>query len=155
MYPQNIKIGSEGMITAKQERFVQNLVKGMNQREAHKDAYPNDMTDKQHDEEACKLLKIPKVYQRYNELKEQLTDEAIMSAKDRMKWLTDVVNNNQREEVYIKTKDGEDVKIGDKVADLNVKLKAIDLLNKMDGQYTEKVKIEAEKPFEVNIKVIK
>lgn len=120
---------SEVKLTPKQEKFIQNVVSGMSQRQAYKDAYNNNMTDKQVDEEACKLFNSPKINQRYQELINKLEDEAIMSAKERMKWLSDVVANKQFEE------DND----GFKPADLNTKMKAIDILNKMDGQYTTKI----------------
>lgn len=126
---------------ARHENYVQNLIKGMSQRQAYRDVYKNNMTDKQVDEEACKLFNSPKVHQRYKELMQQLEDTSIMSAKERMKWLTDVIKNIQRDDVYVKNNDGEDVLIGSKNADINTKLKAIDTLNKMDNAYQQNVKI--------------
>ena len=120
------------------------------------------MKDETIDNEASKIFNNPEATMRYNELKkmllERLTDETIMSAKERMKWLSDVVNGVIKEKVAIFKSDteGNDEMIEQEFpSKLAVKLKAIDTLNKMDGQYTEKVKIETEKPFEVNIKVVK
>ena len=124
---------------ARHERFIQNIVKGMTQRQAYRDVYENNMTDKQVDEEACKLFNTPKVHQRYEELLEELEDKSIMSAKDRMKWLTEVIKDIQREETNIKMPDGQEILIGMKNADLNTKIKAIDTLNKMSGEYTTKL----------------
>lgn len=127
------------MLTSKQEKYVQNLVKGMSQREAYKNAYKNNMTDKQIDEEACKLLnQNPKVNQRYKELIEKADNEAIMTAIERKKWLTNVINNKEQEDIYFKGEDGIETKIGSKNADLNTKMKAMDLLNKMSGEYITK-----------------
>lgn len=142
------------MLTAKQERFVQNIVKGMSQREAYRDAYKNKMTDKQVDEEACKLLNSnPKVHQRYKELMSKLEDEAIMSAKERMKWLTEVIKDIQREEANIKMPDGEEILIGMKNADLNTKIKVIDTLNKMSGEYITKVEAEVDNHIDIKIEI--
>lgn len=60
-------------VTEKQEKFLQNIVyKGMSQREAYKDAYPNTRAkDKSIDECASRLMKNIKVISRYNELKAQ------------------------------------------------------------------------------------
>ena len=124
---------------ARHERFIQNVVKGMTQRQAYRDVYENNMTDKQVDEEACKLFNTPKVHQRDEELLEELEDKSIMSAKDRMKWLTEVIKDIQREEANIKMPDGQEILIGMKNADLNTKIKAIDTLNKMSGEYTTKL----------------
>ena len=151
------------MLTTKQEKFVNNLLLGMTQREAYKNSYnAKNMKDETIDNEASKIFNNPEATMRYNELKkmllERLTDETIMSAKERMKWLSDVVNGVIKEKVAIFKSDteGNDEMIEQEFpSKLAVKLKAIDTLNKMDGQYTEKVKIETEKPFEVNIKVVK
>ncbi len=56
-------------LTPKQERFAQGLFAGLSQREAYKRSYnAGGMTDKQCDEEACKLAASPKISQRLAEL---------------------------------------------------------------------------------------
>jgi len=127
-------------LTPKQERFIQNIVSGMSQREAYKNSYnAENMGDKTIDEAASRLFNDSKINARYKELMEKLEDEAIMTAKQRMKWLSDVVNNIQKEDIYLTADKGaegmEDVKIGSKNDDLNPKMKAIDILNKMSGEY--------------------
>ena len=127
-------------LTPKQEKFIQNIVSGMSQREAYKDAYnAENMKVETIDAEACKLFNNHKISTRYRELLEELKDKAIMTAQERMKWLTEVINDIQREECRIKTPDQEEIVFGMKNADLNTKMKAIDILNKMDGQYVTKV----------------
>ena len=126
---------------ARHENYVQNLIKGMTQRQAYRVVYKNNMTDKQVDEEACKLFNSPKVHQRYEELMQQLEEESIMSAKERMKWLTDVIKNIQRDDVYVKDNEGNETLIGSKNADINTKIKAIDTLNKMDNTYQQNIKV--------------
>lgn len=145
------------MLTAKQEKFVQNLIKGMSQREAYRDAYPNDKSaDDTIDKNACNLLNYnSKVLSRYNELLQKAEDNAIMSAIERKKWLTKVINGEiEEEDKYFS--DGEAV-VYNKPADINTKIKALDTLNKMDGEYIEKLKVgtEENKPFEVNINVVR
>ncbi len=135
-------------LNIKQEKFIQNIVKGMSQREAYKDAYNAKYKCEVIDVRACELFNSSKVQVRYKEIMEQLEDKAIMSAKERMKWLTDVINNVQQEDIYI-TSDEVSVKVGSRNADLNTKLKALDTLNKMSGEYTTKV----ESNFDFNIKV--
>jgi phage terminase small subunit len=144
------------MLTAKQEKFVQNIIKGMSQREAYRNAYHNNMTDKQVDEEACKLLNSnPKVNQRYKELIEKAQDKAIMSAVERKKWLTKVINGEIQEES--KYYDNHEVVVYEKEADIGTKIKALDTLNKMDGEYIEKLKVgsDEDSPFEVKVTIIK
>ena len=59
------------MLTAKQEKFVRELVKGKSQKDAYRAAYPNSKKWKDNSvfREASVLLKKPKVSQRYEELK--------------------------------------------------------------------------------------
>ena len=127
------------MLTAKQEKFVQNLIKGMSQREAYRNAFNNkSASDKSIDEMASKLFNTNKILSRYKELQEEAKNEAIMSAIDRKKWLTNVIKGEEQEDIYITT-DDVSVKIGSKNADLNTKMKAMDILNKMEGEYTTKI----------------
>ena len=127
------------MLNIKQEKFIQNIVKGMSQREAYKDAYKVNYDENAIDNKASKLFNKDEVQARYKELLKELEDDSIMSAKERMKWLTEVIKDIQREEANIKMPDGEEILIGMKNADLNTKIKAIDTLNKMSGEYVTKV----------------
>lgn len=59
-------------LTAKQEKFVLNVVSGMSQRAAYRDAYPNSkMKDSVVDVKASELLKSGKVKVRYDELMQE------------------------------------------------------------------------------------
>lgn len=140
------------MLTIKQEKFIQNIVNGMSQREAYKDAYNAKYKDEVIDVRACELFKSSKVQVRYNELIKQLEDESIMSAKARMKWLTKIINGEILEDIPIMTDIKEDkvntIKCPTK---LDTKLKALDTLNKMDGQYTTKLEGSMDLTIEVGI----
>lgn len=115
------------MLTTKQEKFVQNLVKGMTQRVAYKKAYNvKKMKNEAIDSKASTLFKQVKVKQRYEELIKKAEDKAIMNAKERMLWLSDVISG--------KIKDNDK-----KCADISTKIKALDTLNKMSGEYVTKV----------------
>ena len=146
------------MLTQKQEKFVQNLIIGMSQREAYKNSYnASNMADDTIDNKACNLFKQDKIRTRYEELigilNEKNTEKAIMSAQERMEFLTDIIKEKEQEDLIMNG-----LPVGKKVADLNTKLKALDILNKMSGEYIEKLKIGNEnndKPFEVNINVVK
>ena len=65
------------MLTNKENIYLQELVKGKSQREAYREAYPNSKKwkDTSVDTEASKLLKKPKVLQRYLELREEREQE--------------------------------------------------------------------------------
>lgn len=122
------------MLTAKQEKFVQNIIVGMTQADAYRNSYNAEkMTDKQIWEEASKLMAKPKVSQRVQELRNEMANESIMTAKERLEFLTKVIIGEEK-----------DIKITlsgaiDAEADLNIKLKAIDIMNKMQGEYVQKV----------------
>lgn len=128
------------MLTPKQEKYVQNLVKGMSQREAYKNSYnANNMKDTTIDKKASELFQKGKIRGRYDELVKRLEDTAIMDAQERMKWLTKVVKGDEKEK-YTYWNDGEQYD-GEREADLTTKIKAIDTLNKMDNSYQQNVKI--------------
>ena len=106
----------------------------MSQREAYKNSYnAENMKDEVIDVKACELFNDGKVKVRYQELMNKLEDKAIMTAKERMIWLTEVIKDIQKEKVLV-----EDIEIS-KTADLNTKMKAMDILNKMSGEYTTKI----------------
>ena len=116
-------------LTPKQEKYVQGVLKGLSQRQAYIEAYPNAKKWKEDhiDSQASKTLKIPKIFQRYQELQKQTEDEAIMSSKERKKWLTSIIFS------------GEIDVNGQKVpVNASDRLKALDILNKMDSEYVEK-----------------
>ena len=121
------------MLNVKQEKFIQNIANGMSQREAYKDAYNAKYKNDAIDNKASKLFNKAEIKARYSELMAEIKDEAIMTAIDRRKWLTNVING--------KIKD----------ADLNTKMKAMDILNKMDGEYVTNHKISGDKDNPLNI----
>lgn len=128
-------------LTTKQEKFVQNLVAGMTQREAYKNSYnAGKMSDKTIDNKAYTLFKKDEIRARYEELMQELEDAAIMTAKERLKYLSDLVKDIEAETVT-KIINGEAVEI--KIyADFDQKIRAIDTMNKMTGEYTNKVEAE-------------
>ena len=151
------------MLTMKQERYVQNLVKGMSQREAYKDAYKCKYKDYAIDNRASELFKKGEIQVRYKELIDKANKKAeehtIMSAIERKEWLTKVLTGEIKEKVVINinAETGE-TKIVDAPPKLKTKMDAMDILNKMDGEYIDRLKLandDSEKPFKVNIKVVK
>jgi len=126
------------MLTAKQEKFVRNLIQGMSQREAYKNSYDADnMTDKSIDEEACRLFNDCKISSRYKELQDRLDKVTIMTAQERLEYLTEVIKGIQGETVC-EVVDGE-LKEYTAPTSIKNKLSAIDLMNKMQGEYVTKV----------------
>ena len=133
------------MLNAKQEKFIQNIVKGMSQRQAYKDAYKVTYADKDIDNNASKLFNKTEVQARYKELMQQLEDKTIMSAKERMQFLTKIINGEEKEAFYIGEVQGK------KEADLNTKIKALDTLNKMSGEYITKIEAEVDSVIRVEL----
>lgn len=124
-------------LTPKQEKFVQNIVSGMSQREAYKNSYnASKMANDTIDNKACNLFKQDKIRARYNELIKRLEDKTIMTAKERMIWLTKVINCD------VKVKQEYDNEIKEYEPYMSDRLKALDMLNKMDGQYVTKVEAD-------------
>lgn len=140
------------MLNIKQEKFIQNIVNGMTQRQAYKDAYKVKYRDDVIDRRASELFNKSEVQGRYQTLLQKLEDDSIMNAKDRMKWLTKVINGDIKHTSY----DGNGNSYENE-AYISDKMKAIDILNKMDGEYVNKLELSnnQEKPFEVKITVVK
>lgn len=129
----------------KQERFVQGLIKGLSQREAYKQAYSAKYKDSAIDSKASALFKTDKVQKRYNELLGKIENNAILSAEERMIFLSNVVRGTEKEKISVlKTSlDGKEEMIEQEFpSKLDTKLKALDTLNKMSGEYTTKVEGE-------------
>lgn len=105
---------------ARHEKFVQCLITGKSQRISYREAFPASKRwkDKTVDNRASELFK--EVLGRYKELQEEAQDEAIMTRKERMVRLSEIAKE-----------DGE----------TTVQIKAIDTLNKMDGEYINKVEL--------------
>ena len=122
------------MLTAKQEKFVQGIIEGKSQAEAYRSAYnTKKMADKTIWESASRLMADSKVTARVNELRSQMMAASIMSAKGRLEWLTNLINNAEE--------------------GTNEKLKAIDIMNKMQGEYVQKVEADVKSEVTINIEL--
>ena len=108
------------MLTAKQEKFAQAIaLENMNKSDAYRSAYDTSkMSDKTINEKASILASQDKVTARISELRSEAITPKVMSAQKRREKLTDIAENSE---------------------DPNVAMKAIDLLNKMTGEYVQKV----------------
>lgn len=65
------------MLTDKQEIYIQNLVKGLSQRQAYREAYPKSKNwkDKTVDNRASKLFNTYEVFTRYQELQKEKAED--------------------------------------------------------------------------------
>ena len=140
------------MLTAKQEKFVRNLIEGMSQREAYKNSYnAENMSDKVIDNEASKLFNNHEIAMRYRELQDSLDKHTIMTAQERLEYLTAIVKGTQGE-IISEVVDGE-VKEYMVPASIKNKLGAIDLMNKMQGEYVQKIEADVNSEVTINIEL--
>ena len=122
------------MLTAKQEKFVQGIIEGKSQADAYRSAYSTkNMTDKSIWELSSRLMNDVKVKSRVNELRGQVMKSTIMSAQERMEWLTDLIKN---------TKEG-----------TTDRLRAIDIINKMTGEYVTKIDADVKNDITINVEL--
>ena len=111
------------MLTAKQEKFVLNIIDGMSQADAYRSAYSaKKMSDKTIHEAASRLMNDSKIAARLQELRQELANAKIMTAQERLEWLTALIKSQE-----------------ETTAD---KLKASDQMNRMQGLYVQKVEAE-------------
>ena len=92
------------MLTLKQEKFVEELIKGKSQRVAYRAAYnAKGLSDNGADVAACKLLKTPKVKLRYEELRakadEHSGNEAASMRAFIIAQLQDIASGAAKDEV--------------------------------------------------------
>lgn len=137
---------------AKHEKFIQLIIKGESQRQAYKKSFKVNYADEAIDSKASTLFNSEKVQERYNELLSKLEEKTIMSAKERMEWLTKVINGDIKEES--KYWDDHQMMVYEKDADINTKIKAIDTLNKMSGEYITKVEGNIDVSYEESLKEV-
>jgi phage terminase small subunit len=123
------------MLTAKQEAFVQKIIEGYSQADAYRSAYNTKrMSDKTVWENASRLMADSKVTARVTELRNELAKPSIMSAQQRLEWLTQLIHSKEES-----TSD---------------KLKAADIMNKMQGEYVQKVEADVKKEFTINVELV-
>ena len=75
-------VSSRKKLTPKQNKFVDNIVKGMNPSEAYKKAYPTKQTPKEISVDAQKKLKSPNISLAIQQRKAQIEEELKYTAKD-------------------------------------------------------------------------
>ena len=123
------------MLTPKQEKFAQAIaLEGMSQSDAYRSAYDTaKMKDKTINEKASLLASKGNIRTRIKELRDTLASPNIMTAQERLKWLTTLIES-------------ETETTGDK-------LKAVDIMNKMQGEYVQKVQAEVNSEVNINIEL--
>lgn len=120
---------------AKNEKFAQGIFEGLSQRKAYRAAFPSSAKwkDATVDNRASELYNTDEILGRLKELKESAATDSILSVIERKKWLSGVIESfDERTEN---------------------KLKALDLLNKMDGEYTTKIEANVDSEMHINIEL--
>lgn len=122
------------MLTPKQEKFVKNIVlDGMNYSDAYRNAYnTKGMTDKTINEKASLLKDNDKIRTRMLELSAEIDSPKIMTVTRRAEKLSEYAEMAE---------------------DPNIAMKAIDLLNKMTGEYIQKVEANVNSDVTINIEL--
>ena len=111
-------------LTPKQNKFVDNIVKGMNPSEAYKQAYPTKQTPKEISVDAQKKLKSPNISLAIQQRKAQIEEELKYTAKDSFLNL-EMAQSQALEQ-----------------GNIQAYLKAEELKGKLLGLYTEKRDID-------------
>lgn len=122
------------MLTPKQETFVKAIVlEGMNYSDAYRAAYnTKGMSDKTVNEKASRLKDEDKIRARLLELSAEIDSPKIMTVTKRAEKLSALAESE----------------------DPNVVMKAIDLLNKMTGEYIQKVVADVDTSYNINIELV-
>ena len=109
------------MWTPQKEKFAQCVaLEGMSYSDAYRASYKTKTkNDKTVHDNASQLKDDTEVAQRIAELREQIISPKIMTAKERLEWLTEVIEDENQS--------------------MNDRLKASDQMNKMQGEYVTKV----------------
>lgn len=111
----------EKKLTARQKMFCEYFVASGN---ATQSAIKAGYSDNYARDRIHSLMKSVGVSRYIEELQKKIQSSRIMSAVERQEWLTELIKNQ-------KAKDTD-------------KLKAVDILNKMEGEYLEKVQVTGE-----------
>ena len=108
---------------ANHEAYAQGLAAGKKQKDAYIAAYPRAQTWKDCTiySRASELARRPDVIDRVSALREGATSAAIMSIAQRKEWLSNLILNESESTPN--------------------RIKAVDILNKMDAAYVENVNV--------------
>jgi phage terminase small subunit len=140
-------------LTPKQEKFARNIVSGMNETDAYKNAYNVErMSDTATSVEASRLYNHPKVAQKITELSNKLDNKTIMTAEERLKYLESIIKGIEKEKDKVVTPSGQVVEI-EKDTSVKTKMEALNLMNKMTGEYIQKIQADVNADVDINIEL--
>jgi len=117
--------GNMKKLTGRQEAFAQDYVlNGGNATQAYRSSYSySGMAESTLYNEASRTLALPQVSLRIEELRQPAIDEVVLTIQERRELLTGAANELERNKSKVTPKES---------------LRAIDLLNHMDGLYVTK-----------------
>lgn len=132
--------GKNATLTPKQEKFVQGLFTGMSQREAYKQAYDCSKTkDNTIDRNAYELAKANKIITRLKELQDELKERNMLTVEWVLNNLKEVTERCLQQEPVMTKMDGEWVESGEYQFAHSGANKALELIGKHLGMFTDKV----------------
>lgn len=108
---------------ANHEAYARNIAQGMRQKDAYVAAYPKaeHWKDCTIYSRSSEMSRRPDIIQRVSELRQEGTSAVVLSITQRKEWLTDLIMNADESTMN--------------------RLKAVDILNKMDSAYVENVNV--------------
>lgn len=137
-------------LSSQQRKFCEEYVNnGTNGTKAYLSAYKSCKRENTARVNASRLLTKANIIEYISELQEKLKENAIMSAEQRMIWLTKVVNGDVKHTSYDSNGNSYENE-----AYMSDKMKAIDILNKMTGEYTTKIKGDISLSYEDALKKV-
>ena len=123
------------MLTDKQENFARAIaLDGMNQSDAYRSAYDTEnMCESTIWNEAYLLASHQEVSKRIKELRMMTLAPKIMTAQERLVWLTEVIRSSEET-----TRD---------------KLSASDQMNKLQGEYVQKIEADVKNDVTITVEL--
>lgn len=141
-------------MTNKQYRFCDEYLIDLNGTRAYKAAYPNVKSDEVAKAAASRLLAKVNVRAYIDEQLEKLHNEKTADAQEVMEYLTSVMRGQSESEIVIIEGEGDGVSSArkmQKAPDEREKLKAAELLGKRFGLFKDKVDMNGDLDFRIQI----
>lgn len=132
--PRDFKLKRD--LTLEEEKFVQNVISGMKICDAYKDAYPvaKSLDNVTASRRGSSVLHSEPCQTRFDQLVYQSQCAAILSRQEKLILLSNMVR--------------------DPSASDKTKLSALDLLNKMEGEYVKKIEASVNQPVNETAKAV-
>lgn len=135
-------------LTSKQQKFVEEICKGVSPSQAYINAYhPKKSSKETIKVNAQKLLKTTNISLTIEENKKKLQEKVTYTLEESFKKIVDIQNKSLEYKNETTTKDGAVVVLNN--PDLKTALKAEELKGKLLGLYTEKKEVEITAPIQI------